>query len=445
MEPIRIRLFALACGLLLVPGLAAAQDEEVSAPLVSTDGGALGRYLQPAEFTNVIDAFDEDDPFDLNVSIGYERTLRRGKVRRESNNPGVSEDGYIDYVDLARYSQLTNTLVISGAIGLYHDLQLWTRWPLVLSDTRELKLDDAVTAEQGQLRRDCGTGGADPETCLFDLPFKSPERSGVDSFSLGLDWGILSQERDDTKPNWVLGVEAAFGIGSQLEAATEDEDGGISRGTVLLAASSSFSHRYRYLEPYLGVRFSIEIPKGDSLFPDADEFKGRLNTLPPIVGAMLFGAEIVPWENAQSFQRFSIDLRASGTFNSEGRNYSELFDALGTSQHPQILQPNKSGQEFNGMTDVENYGTFAGRLSLNVQAARYVKFNLGAILAHDQEHGITFTDACNPDADVAVAQAPCTRGAPNPDHRPVIDLPGHRFRVEESTIFTFFATGTAMF
>lgn len=426
---------------------AAAQDDLAPAAPAAADAAPVSRYLQPAEFTNVIDAFDEGDPFDLNVSIGYERTLRRGKIRRESNNPGVSEDGYIDYVDLARYEQLTNTLIIAGAIGLYHDLQFWTRWPLVLSDTRELTLDQKVTEEQSRLRRDCGTGGADPDTCLFDLRFNSPERSGVDSFSIGLDWGILSQERDDTKPTWVLGVEAAFGIGSQLKAARagDGEDGGISRGTVLLAASSSFSHRYRYLEPYLGVRFSIEVPKGDSLFPDTDEFKGRLNTLPPIVGAMLFGVEIVPWESSASFQRFSIDLRASGTFNSEGRNYSELFDALGTSQHPQIVEPNKAGQEFNGMTDVENYGTFAGRLSLNVQAARYVKFNLGAILAHDQEHGITFTDACNPDAEVSVAQAPCTSGAPNPDHRPVIDLPGHRFRVEESTIFTFFATGTAMF
>jgi hypothetical protein len=147
----------------------------------------------------------------------------------------------------------------------------------------------------------------------------------------------------------------------------------------------------------------------------------------------------------ESFQRFSVDLRLQGTFNSEGRTQAELFDALGVSQHRQIRDADTPGAEFNGMTDVENYGTFTSMLALNVQAARYVKFQLGASLSFDQQHGITYTDACNPEADVVVPQAPCTKGSPNPDHRAVIDLPGHRFRIEETTVFQFFATGTAMF
>ena len=398
------------------------------------------RYLQPAEFTNVLDSLEDDDPFDLNLSIGYERILRRSKIRRESNNRGVSEDGFIDYVDLARSTHLENRLVLEGTVGLWHDLQFWTRWPLVLSDTRELTLDSNVTPDRARLRTDCPDAS---DTCLFDLPFKSPERSGIDAFWVGIDWGILNQLRDETKPTWVLGIDAGFGIGDPLIAAEQGEDGGISRGTVALAASTRFSRRYRYLEPYIGSRFQIEVPKNTSLFPDSDVV-GRLNTLPPIVGTMLFGAEIVPWENSETFQRFGIDIRITGTFHSEGRDYSDLFDALGTSQHPQIRELDRAGARFGGMTDIENYGTFGGALSLNIQAARYVKFMLGAGIAHDQEHGITMTDACNPDAGVPV-QAPCSRGAPNPDHRPVVDLPGRRFRVEETTIFSFYATGTAMF
>lgn len=399
-------------------------------------------YLQNAEFTNVVDSIESDDPFDLNVWVGYLREQRSGRIRRESNNVGVSPDGYVGVVDLAKYEQLTNTLVLGGAVGLFRDLQLWTRWPLVLSDTRELTLDDGVTLEQSRLRRDCYDDGG--EVCLFDIPFKSPERSGVDAFTLGLDWGILNQLRDDTKPTWVVGVTATIGIGSPLVAARDPQDGGISRGTTRLGAHTDFSRRFRYIEPYVGLRFSADLPQSDTGFPEAD-VEGRLNTVPPIIGEMTFGAELIPWESLESFQRFSVDLRFNGTFNSEGRTQSELFDALGTSQHRQLRDADVPGAEFNGMTDVENYGTFTTMLALNVQAARYVKFQLGASLAFDQQHGITYTDACNPEADVVIPQAPCTKGSPNPDHRAVIDLPGHRFRIEETTVFQFFATGTAMF
>lgn len=414
-----------------------------------------GGYLQNAEFTNVVDSIEEDDPFDLNLSVGYLREQRTAKIRRESNNVGVSPDGYVGVVDVAQYEQLSNTLVLAGAVGLFRDVQLYTRWPLVLSDTRELTLDDGVTLEQSRLRRDCyQEDGRD--VCLFDLPFKSPERSGVDAFTLGLEWGPLNQLRDDTKPTWVLGVEATIGIGSPLTAARDCSgqdpsvcqasggDGGISRGTTRLGAHTNFSRRFKYIEPYVGLAFSADLPQSDTGFPEAD-VAGRLNTIPPIVGAMTFGAEFVPWETNETFQRFSVDLRLTGTFNSEGRTQSELFDALGTSQHRHLRDADRPGATFNGMTDVENYGTFATMLALNVQAARYVKFQLGASLAFDQQHGITYTDACNPEADVVIPQAPCTRGAPNPDHRAVVDLPGHRYRVEETTVFDFFATGTAMF
>lgn len=407
-----------------------------------------GRYLQNAEFTNVVDALESDDPFDLNLSVGYLREARSSRIRRESNNVGVSPDGYIGVVDLASYEQLTNTLVLSGAVGLFRDVQLWTRWPLILSDTRELTLDDGVSLEQSRLRRSCYEEGDGTDVCLFDVPFKSPERSGVDAFTLGLDWGVLNQLRDDTKPTWVVGVEATIGIGSALVATDANDpsagDGGISRGVTRLTAHTEFSRRYRYVEPYIGTRFSADLPQSDTGFPEAD-IEGRLNTIPPLVGAMIFGAEFVPWESMEAFQRFSADLRMTGTFNSEGRTQSELFDALGTSQHRQLREADGEGHVFNGMTDVENYGTFATALTLNVQAARYVKFQLGASLAYDQQHGVTFTDACDPEADVAVAQAPCSHGAPNPDHRATIDLPGHRFRVEGSTVFQFFAAGTAMF
>ena len=94
------------------------------------------------------------------------------------------------------------------------------------------------------------------------------------------------------------------------------------------------------------------------------------------------------------------------------------------------------------MTDVENYGTFGFRLTLGIQAAKYVKFTTGVGFAHDQEHYITFTDECNSEV-----SGGCQNFGPqyNPMTREAIDAPGNRFRVQETTVFDVFAGVTAMF
>jgi hypothetical protein len=40
---------------------------------------------------------------------------------------------------------------------------------------------------------------------------------------------------------------------------------------------------------------------------------------------------------------------------------------------------------------------------------------------------------------------PSPRGVPNPDHRDAIDLPGHRFSVDETAIVDLYVMGVVMF
>ena len=73
-------------------------------------------------------------------------------------------------------------------------------------------------------------------------------------------------------------------------------------------------------------------------------------------------------------------------------------------------------------------------------------------------HLITAADACNPDFKLgdAGASGPCRTGAstagggsptgiPNPNHRQAIDLPGHRFSVDDTTIVDLWLSGVVMF
>jgi hypothetical protein len=424
-------------------------------------------FVSPAEIVDVIDAFDDDDPFDLSFSIAYTRTLKRAKITRECRDPTICrrDDGagtaFVDYMDIARYTQETHMLDLLLAIGIYHDLQFYTRWPLILSDTRSLAYEEGVNT--GTV--DNVLGG------IFELPFESPERSGIDWFAVGFSWAPFNQERDPTEPNWVLNIEGRFGIGDLLKAADSGGDGGISRGVSELRVGTALSRRFKYLEPYSGLFATVGFPKYDAGYHYKDPVEGQINTMPPIVGTLIFGMEIIPWENLERFQKFWIGLEIDGTFHSEGRDYSELFDALGTSQderltymngrdpvsHEPVLEgPCQSAgncwanqsfardplYRFTGMTDQENYGTFGFKLTLGIQAAKYVKFTAGIGFAHDQEHYITFTDECNSEVD-----GQCQNFGPqyNPMTREAIDAPGNRFRVQETTIFDVFAGVTAMF
>src|SRR6185369_11225042 len=51
---------------------------------------------EPSEIVQVADAFDEDDPFDLNLSLGYESTWTNARIYRESSiqQTGLTTGGY---------------------------------------------------------------------------------------------------------------------------------------------------------------------------------------------------------------------------------------------------------------------------------------------------------------------------------------------------------------
>ena len=165
-------------------------------------------------------------------------------------------------------------------------------------------------------------------------------------------------------------------------------------------------------------------------------------------GSFTAGAAFIPWEHRGSWQRFSVDVRARATYVSEGRDYSPLYDALGTSTNPYLSIPNLEGipgggtalrdTPFNGLTDVQDHGEFGGTIALELQAARYVT-----------SHLITVTDACNPrvtpsstsDSRIGL----CNEGIINSHHRPAIDLPGNRFQQTGTFRTRLFIEATAQF
>jgi hypothetical protein len=469
----------LASGFVGVSGAARA-DEPVSA--------SEPRLMsETAEITSVVDAFDKDDPFDLNLMVGIRQEWKSAQIHRETSlfQPGLTTGGYVSgNENIAKFSGSRTTLDVGGDIGIYKDLALVIRVPVILSDSSSLS-DLNGSSSNPQLLQD-PTGAQ-----LFKVPFHSPTRSGVDWFSVGLDWAIFNQQRDTTKPTWLVGVTGRFAIGTPLHACNADaavqcpdpinasvnRDPGISRGMNGINAHTIFSKRYGYVEPYSGLDFLAEFANGagSNDFAASNTASGNLVDHPPLLGSFIMGVEIVPWEQREQFQRLAADFRVVGTYHSPGREYSELFDALGSSQAPSLRTPNPgaytasgngsvqdpSAQKvyFTGITDQQAFGSIHGSAGVTWQAGEYIKFNAGFGLGFNQSHLLTSADPCNPGGNATVGTAgPChtaatngntftttTTGIPNPNSRAVIDSPGNRFSVDNTVITSLWLSAVVMF
>ncbi len=417
-----------------------------------------------SSYTDVIDAAERDDPFDLNAHVGFTRSTDTGTIQREYTD----ERGERKRTSIADSERLTSSLMFGLDIGLFQDLMATVRLPLILSDARSLSLPGGKSAADVQRRLTDPNDypAIDPRFTqrtpgvLFDVPFDSPTRAGFDYIGIGVTWGILNQMRDAHFPTWVLALEGRRAIGTPLKpcgqfggqticgAATGQdanadgsddgtatdfagESAGSSRGLSGFQAETRASYRYRYLEPYLGLGFLIEwASTAEKYFNPTGKLDGVLNTLPSRTATATVGTAIIPWENRARFQRFALDLRLNGAYLSEGHDYSALYDALGTSGHAELSRPNREGWAvgengrwddpndpaafddeftgakvpFYGLTDIQSRLRYGLRVGLEMQAARYVRFSFGSAINWVSAHAITFADPCNPNVSDATRQ-----------------------------------------
>jgi hypothetical protein len=441
---------------------------------------------ETAEITTVADAFDKDDPFDLNLVLGFTQSWAHAKIRRETqlNQAGLASGGFIPASEnIASYSSTLSTLLVGADVGIYQDLALILRLPVVLSWSQQLGDLDGSSAVAARRLVD----PSDPSgNSLFSVPFKSPTRSGIDYISAGLDWAIYNQQRDETKPTWVIGIEGRLSIGTPLHACNQNatpqcpdpsqdpskppvnRDPGVSRGMNTIVGKSIWSRRFGYVEPYSGFWVQAEFPQDQSDFGKWNP-QNNLDRTPPLLGSFALGLEVIPYEHREQFQRLSGDLRVKGTYHSPGREYSELFDALGSSRAQSLRTPNPASYMgapgggsvadpsvekvyFTGITEQQAFGSFTVSASGTWQAGEYIKFTVGSALTYSQPHLVTAADTCNPSSSAPEQSGPCrdvisqrVQGVPNPDHRDIIDLPGHRFSVDDTTVVDLWVMGIVMF
>lgn len=426
---------------------------------------ALPSAASGAEITRVATAFEANNPFDLNLDVGFERTWRQGRITRENRQetPGVTGTSVVEVAEL-RYSEISNQLPMRAAFGIFRDLELHVSTSLVFFKNRSWGYDSGVTNTTSTIYNNCvdmraplgappfcvptqgGTPGAQP---IFGVPGSS-NRAGLGDFVLGFSWAALNDQKDDTKPKWVLSFDyeiPSAAAANPSQATSSASPGGIGEKAHRFNFSTALSKRLGAIDPYVKVTYSLPTQAPgfwtncntpDKLaYPencgDGPWTAQETGIKPQHRASVVFGAEFYAYDDPSKHQRVGFDLQLGGTWVSEGRIANELSDALGK------------------LLYTEEYLTLGGKVGVYARAADFVQLRLNASLYHDTEHFLT-NEPVGKDRDNACSSggSPCidldNRAKeinPNYDFR--YDTPGRRFRINQVTVFSVMATGTINF
>jgi hypothetical protein len=419
-------------------------------------------HARAAEVTRVVTALDENDTFDFNVTATWFHDARSADINRESENAGTANG--IQVVRDLKYARTTDTLDLRTDFGVLWDVGLHVDLPIVLHDSNNLTFDSGVNAGNSSFVNQ----GIYPYTPGSSTVFQSPTRSGPQYLGLGAKWAVFNQRRDDTKPTWTLNFDADLDVfkDARFDPANPNGNTGVGLGYHQLIWSTWVSKRFRYFDPYFGASYMAPIRTNGSIYQDYGGGQTMVN--PQQVATVVIGVEQIAWESPNGDQRVTVEADAHMQEHFAGRGMSELWEPL--SGHPGCLVNPEPGAPltpgsvacrdsldvttdamgmghsaaYPGVSDIDGYGSFGGDVGLNIQVGKYIRFRSLFGLTVDEPHFITNASAgidANGDGHV-------DSGDPkeaNPAYRESIDIPGRRFRVEESKDWRLVVEGSLMF
>ena len=408
-----------------------------------------------AEITRVSSSGEPGSAFDLRLEVRWERTQHRARITREyGDNGGSPGVGVVnDNVELD-YSEVTNRLVPALHVGLWHDLELRAELPYVLNDDATWKDASAGTsalspnAAAGYYGIDAnGASCTAAAPCPFFPVGKTLYAGGaLDDLKVGIAWGILNERKVPFAPTWVVSFDVTVPTAARFDPAAgrltaasffdapsfaSSARAGVGRKIWVYELATALSKRMGPADPYFQAH--VRIPqKSSGTYSNCDHAAdlaviGQMTSVspglcktaakqlteaaPPLVAGMIFGAELVPYEDRATAQKFSVDLRLTGDVTSSGRWYDELTPATGKLMHNQA------------------YLSAGASLGLVLRASRYVSLSALGAWQYATSHLVSGEALGHVSNEVVYPPS-----NPNFDFR--WDLPGRRFRVTESTLLT---------
>jgi len=387
------------------------------ASVVAAAAASIPALCLAAEITDVADAadterignFSRDDAFDLYLGAEFESQLGQGRITREPiDRPGIdpndptacTERNARDCrpVDELNYKRVVNLLNLSGQMGLYHDLAITFGWHFVIGDS--LKFSWAKNLGPDNSTIEPATGPV-----LFEHNFAS-KHMGPGPIDLGLKWAPLSDERDESKPSWVLYFNWANPWGEKTynpsDRASSSSPGPVGDGVHRLTFGMALSKRVAnlgligidpnlprrgYMDPYFDLSYTLPVPQQG--YARAENMpNSSFGELPSHIGRISAGFEVVPLEDIKQGNKLAIDLGLRATYYSQGRNYSELTDPL------------------EELTYTDQYMYVGGIFGIYAQLAQFTRLKASVVAGYVTSHFLTNEDVghdLNNDGQVTVA------------------------------------------
>ncbi|MCP3142005.1 hypothetical protein [Pyxidicoccus xibeiensis] len=412
-----------------------------------------------ADITRIASSFEDDDPFDLFIDVGFERTQTRAKIIREQVGP-VAEGSTSRDVAGLWYKGVDARLNLELSFGLYRDLEFSFKLPLVFQQNERWdytsnfspSVNGTCVNADGTPIGGCSLEGGAAGRALFGMPQES-FRGGLGNVHFGLAYAFFSQEKDVTKPTWIVGLDYEAPTAKQRDPSVDttnpDNRGNVGDRVHKYQLYTSFSRRMGVAEPYFKAHYTIPV-RGPGIYSNCDQadpellpdaqnlgaqgncFTGpwtrkELGIKAPSQGGMLFGIELVPFDKPEKGQRFALDLRTIGNYVGRGRYYNELSSAL------------------RKLLTSEDYFQVGGMLGVNARAAESFTIRAAGTFLYNTDHTLTSEDIgkdVSGDGDVDADP-----GSPelNPSFDWRYDLVSRRFRAVESTSFRFDLSATFNF
>jgi len=424
-----------------------------------------------AEITHVSSSGEPDNPFDLSLGVRWERAARQGNVTREfgENQQGQPATGVVRDAPELKYTQVQNRIVSRLAVGLWRDLELRAELPYVLTDETTWKNDAGNLSgiELNPLTPDgvnCAAlpGGAAGCTLpMFPLGVTHHAGGTLGDLQLGIAWAVQNERRESWVPTWVISLDVTAPTAARFDPAagrltaaswsaapsfSASGKSKVGRKIWVYDLATALSRRLGAAEPYF--RAHLAIPQRSSSTYSNCEHAAELAAIgqmttgpsgavancalpawktdalarPPLVYGVIFGTELVPYDDRATGQRFALDLRLGADLVGRARWYNELTPATGK------------------LLATEPYLALTGSLALHLRASRYVSLRLQGTFQHDTAHFLTGESQGNVVNEIGVIG-----GDVNPNFDWRYDPPGRRFRLGEVLAYTVTASGAITF
>ncbi|WP_225409321.1 hypothetical protein [Stigmatella hybrida] len=432
-----------------------------------------------AEITRIASSFEENDPFDLFIDVGFERTQTRAKITREQLDP-LGENGRIEASEVW-FKGVDSRLNIDLAVGIYKDLEFSFGLPLILQQNDSYGYVSGTSDENSTIPNNCirpdGTEitTVNPETSLvercsetgsgaqglFTVPSTS-KRGGLGNMRFGLAYAFFNQADDDTKPTWILGIDyeaptAKLRDPSQDNTEATEERGNVGDRVHKYTFYTSFSRKLGVAEPYFRVHYTLPVT-GPGIYSNCfnrtedgsssptlgtpkncgskDWNRKETGIKAPSMAGFVFGTEIATYNNKNKNQQFSLDLRTIGTYVSRGRYYNELSSAL----HKLLVS--------------QDYFQVGGMIGATASAGEAFRLRATGTFLYNTNHTLTDEDLGkdlnnNGRIDISPTVGENKEEIPNEELNPSFDyrtdLPSRRFRATESKTFRLELSATFAF